>query len=71
MAAYEQQFLPAWRKYRDYITGKYAGAARAAVALSSIPEGREDYAILVRRYTTTTMTADQIHKLGLSEVERI
>ncbi|HEV3332239.1 MAG TPA: DUF885 domain-containing protein [Bryobacteraceae bacterium] len=71
VAAYEQQFLPAWRKYRDYITGKYAKAARPAVAISSIPQGREDYAILVRRYTTTTSTPDQIHKLGLSEIERI
>ncbi len=39
VAAYEQQFLPAWRKYRDYITGKYARAARPAVAISSIPQG--------------------------------
>jgi uncharacterized protein (DUF885 family) len=71
VAAYEQQFLPAWRKYREYITGKYAKAARPAVAISSIPQGREDYAILVRRYTTTNSTPDQIHKLGLSEIERI
>jgi uncharacterized protein (DUF885 family) len=71
VAAYEQQFLPAWRKYRDYITGKYARAARPAVAISSIPQGRDDYAILVRRYTTTNATPDQIHKLGLSEIERI
>jgi uncharacterized protein (DUF885 family) len=71
VAAYEQQFLPAWRKYRDYITGKYARAARPAVAISSIPQGRDDYAILVRRYTTTNATPEEIHKLGLSEIERI
>jgi prolyl oligopeptidase len=71
VAAYEQQFLPAWRKYRDYLTGKYARAARPAVAISSIPQGREDYVILVRRYTTTNATPEEIHKLGLAEVERI
>ena len=71
IAAYDQQFLPAWRKYHDYINGKYARAARPAVAISSIPHGPEDYAILVHRYTTTNLTADQIHQLGLSEVDRI
>lgn len=71
VATYEQQFLPAWRKYRDYITGKYAKAARPAVAISSIPQGRQDYAILVHRYTTTDTTAEEIHKLGLSEIDRI
>jgi len=71
IAAYEQQFLPAWRKYHEFITGKYARAARPAIAISSIPQGREDYAILIHRYTTTNMTADEIHKLGLSEVDRI
>jgi len=71
VATYEQQFLPAWRKYRDYITGKYAKAARPAVAITSIPQGREDYAILVHRYTTTDKTAEEIHKLGLSEIDRI
>lgn len=71
VAAYEQQFLPTWRKYREYITGKYARAARPAVAISSIPQGREDYAILVRRYTTTNSTPEEIHKIGLAEIERI
>ena len=71
VAAYEQQFLPSWRKYHDYITGKYARAARPSIAITSISHGREDYQILIHRYTTTNMTADEIHKLGLSEVDRI
>ena len=69
--AYEKQFLPAWRKYRDYITGKYARVARAGAGISSIPNGRPDYNILVRLYTTTTNTPEEIHKLGLTEVNRI
>jgi uncharacterized protein (DUF885 family) len=71
IAAYEQQFLPSWRKYHDYVTGKYARAARPSIAITSIPQGREDYAILIHRYTTTNQTAEEIHKLGLSEVDRI
>jgi len=69
--AFEKQFLPAWRKYRAYITGKYADNARAGVGVSTIPNGRSAYNILVRLYTTTSMTPEEIHKLGLSEVERI
>ena len=69
--AFEKQFLPAWRKYRDYITGKYARSARTNTAVSTIPNGRNAYNILVRFYTTTSMTPEEIHKLGLSEVERI
>ena len=68
---YEHQFLPAWRKYRDYITGSYAQKARAGVGIGSIGEGRKDYEILVRLYTTTNSTPEEIHKLGLAEVDRI
>jgi uncharacterized protein (DUF885 family) len=69
--AYEKQFLPAWRKLRDYLTGKYAPKARPAIGLGSLPGGREAYATLIRTFTTTMMTADEIHKLGLEEVKRI
>jgi uncharacterized protein (DUF885 family) len=69
--AYDKQFLPGWRRLRDYITVKYAPQARPAIGLGSLPGGREAYATLIRRTTTTTMTADEIHKLGLGEVKRI
>jgi len=69
--AYEKQFIPAWRKYRDFIAGKYARSARATAGVSGIPNGKADYAILARLYTTTSMTPEEIHKLGLSEVDRI
>jgi uncharacterized protein (DUF885 family) len=68
---YEHQFLPAWRKYRDYLTGTYARNARAGVSLGSIRDGANDYNILVRLYTTTSHTPEEIHKLGLGEVDRI
>jgi uncharacterized protein (DUF885 family) len=69
--AYDEQFLPAWRKYRDYLTGPYARGARASAGIGGIPNGRNAYAILARLYTTTSQTPDEIHKLGLAEVERI
>ncbi len=69
--AYEEQFLPAWRKLRSYITGKYAAAARPGAGLGSLSDGRNGYATLVRRTTTTDMTPEEIHKLGQQEVARI
>src|SRR5690606_14665614 len=36
-----------------------------------LPGGEEAYAFLIRRYTTTEQTADQIHQIGLREVARI
>ena len=70
-AAYDQQFLPAWRKLHRFMTTTYAQNVRPAESLSSIPGGREAYAILVRRLTTTTMTPEAIHQLGQQEVKRI
>jgi uncharacterized protein (DUF885 family) len=69
--AYNQQFLPAWRKLHDYMVNTYTPHVRPSVSLSSIPGGREDYAILVRRLTTTNMKPEEIHSLGEAEVKRI
>ncbi len=69
--AYNQQFLPAWHKLHDYMATMYTQHVRPSDSLSSIPNGREDYAILVRRLTTTDMAPEQIHSLGEQEVKRI
>ncbi len=69
--AYNQRFLPAWHKLHDYIATTYTQHVRPSDSLSSIPNGRQDYAILVRRLTTTDMTPEQIHSLGEAEVKRI
>jgi prolyl oligopeptidase len=69
--AYEKEFLPSWHKLLDYINGPYARSARASVGLGSIPGGRQAYTVLVRRYTTTSMTPEEIHKIGEAEVKRI
>jgi uncharacterized protein (DUF885 family) len=69
--AYDQQFLPAWRKLQRFMTAEYARNVRPADSLSSIPGGREAYAILVRSLTTTNLTPEAIHQLGEQEVRRI
>jgi uncharacterized protein (DUF885 family) len=69
--AYEREFLPSWHKLLDYINNTYAPKERARVGLGSIPGGHDAYAVLVRRYTTTDMTPEQIHQIGEEEVKRI
>jgi len=69
--AYNQQFLPAWNKLHDYLVDTYTPHVRENIGLRSLPGGREDYAILVRRLTTTNLTPQEIHNLGQQEVKRI
>ena len=69
--AYEKQFLPAWRKLHQFMSATYAQHVRTADSLTSIPGGREAYAILVRRLTTSDMSPEAIHDLGEKEVKRI
>lgn len=71
VASYEHEFLPAWQKLLAYMKTTYAPKARPSVSLSSLPGGREYYAILVRRLTTTNATPEEIHKKGETEVARL
>jgi len=68
---YENDFRPAWRKLLDYMQTTYLAHVRPSVGISSIANGKEDYAILIRRLTTTNATPEEIHKIGLAEVDRI
>jgi len=57
VAAYQQQFLPAWGKLQGYMKGTYALKARRATAVTALPNGQELYRLLIERATTTRMTA--------------
>jgi prolyl oligopeptidase len=69
--AYQKEFLPTWRKLLDYLKLTYAPKARKGDGIGSLPGGREAYAILVRRMTTTNATPEEIHKIGEKEVQRL
>ncbi|HVG06608.1 MAG TPA: DUF885 domain-containing protein, partial [Thermoanaerobaculia bacterium] len=68
---YQEQALPAFRKLHRYLAETYVPSARESIAMSALPEGQAWYAYMAKQYTTTDMTPDQIHDLGLSEVKRI
>ena len=67
----EDSVLPAYKKLGRYFNQKYLPAARDSVGLSILPNGNAWYEYLTRSFTTTRMTPDDIHRLGLEEVKRI
>jgi len=67
----EDTIVPAYRELNRYFTNTYLPASRDSVGLSSLPNGSAWYEQRARQYTTTSMTPDEIHALGLSEVRRI
>lgn len=71
IAAYELRFVPSWKRLESFFTDTYRGKVRSQVGLSSIPDGQAAYQLLARTYTTTRMTPEAIHQLGLAEVARI
>ncbi len=70
-AAVKDRLLPAIRELHDFIQKEYLPRARTSVALSALPLGASWYASLVRRATDTRLTPNEIHGIGLAEVERI
>lgn len=62
---------PAYQSWAGVYRSDIAGKCRQSVGISGLPQGKEYYAFLVRQQTTTDMTPEQIHALGLKEVARI
>jgi prolyl oligopeptidase len=67
----EDTVVPAYRKLARYFDKTYLPATRESVGLSNLPNGSSWYEFLAREYTTTLMTPDEIHRIGLDEVKRI
>ena len=70
-AALRDSLVPAYRAFLDFITEDYIPNARATIGASELPNGREYYEHLVRRFTTLDLSVDEIHQIGLDEVKRI
>ena len=65
------QVVPAFRRLHDFVRDEYLPHTRATAGLSALPGGRRWYEYLVRANTTTSLTPEQIHDIGLAEVARI
>ncbi|MFK7886636.1 MAG: DUF885 family protein [Gammaproteobacteria bacterium] len=63
--------LPAYRKMLAFFNDEYLPACRDTVGAWALPDGSNFYAQRAQHYTTTELTPDEIHDIGLSEVKRI
>ena len=66
-----ESIVPAYREFSNYFNDVYLPASRDSIGASSLPNGEAFYEYRTRLYTTTRMTPDEIHRLGLNEVKRI
>lgn len=63
--------IPEYKKFYQFFTQEYMANCRKKVGISELVRGDDYYQYLIEFYTTTDMTADEIHQLGLDEVKRI
>lgn len=71
-SALQSVVFPAYRAFLEFYTTEYAPACRSGTpGILATPGGADYYAHRVKSFTTTDMTPDEVHRLGLSEVARI
>jgi len=71
LAAIRDSLLPAYAKFTRFVREEYAPKGRTEPGMWSLPDGEARYAWQVKLSTTTDLTPEQIHQLGLREVARI
>jgi uncharacterized protein (DUF885 family) len=69
--AVEQQVVPAFAKFKQFFVSEYLPACYEQVGAWQLPKGGELYAQMIRHYTTTNETPEEVHQIGLKEVARI
>ncbi|MGA2420633.1 MAG: DUF885 domain-containing protein [Candidatus Acidiferrum sp.] len=69
--ALNNEVFPAYKKFAAFVQTDYAPAGRTTLAITSLPDGQKRYENAIYARTTTHMTADEIHQLGLREIDRI
>lgn len=63
--------IPSYQKLAVFFKNKYLPAARTTTGINTLPNGEKVYDYLIRYWTTTNKTADEIYNTGLAEVKRI
>jgi uncharacterized protein (DUF885 family) len=70
--AVNNEVIPAYKKFGEFIATQYAPLGRTTLSVTALPGGKERYLNDIRSRTTiSTLTPDQIHAIGLKEIDRI
>jgi len=67
----KEKVIPAYQNLHDFVKNEYLPKGRTTSGIADIPNGEDYYKHQIKLYTTTDMTAAEIHQLGLDEVARI
>ena len=67
----KNELNPSYRKLMTFLKNVYLPNSRNSVGISDVPDGKAWYEYLVKYHTTTDLTPDEIHEIGLKEVARI
>ena len=65
------KIIPAYKKLSDFMSDQYLDAGRSSSGISAFEDGLDYYNYSIKLYTTTDLTADEIHNIGLKEVAKI
>lgn len=63
--------ISSYQAFRDFMVNEYIPNARTTIGVDKTPNGNAYYQNRAKHYTTTSMSAEEIHKVGLKEVKRI
>jgi uncharacterized protein (DUF885 family) len=70
-ATINDKLIPQFKKMTAFLKNEYLPASRKTSGIGSLPFGKELYATYAKQWTTTEMSPDEIHALGLKEVARL
>jgi uncharacterized protein (DUF885 family) len=70
-AMIESKIVPAFRELEEFLTQEYLSASRSSSGIAAVPGGAEFYRTQIKFFTTTDLSADDVHQLGLREVARL
>ena len=71
VAALVNDFKPAYEALASYLEADLENTAETTLGIGAYPNGKAYYNFLLKQNTTTDLTADEIHEIGLSEVARL
>ena len=62
---------PSYKRLHDFLKNEYLSTSRDSIGISDVPNGSKWYEVLSNYHTTTDLSPDEIHDIGLSEIKRI